>query len=436
MKKTLYTAFLVGFLLLGLVLSVGILIAGPSQPGANERLSPAPALWENRKLNDQFLTDTAAWFNDHFFGRQELISVNNLLNASLLGVSEKESVVLGTDGWLYYGSTIDDFTGQNPMTDRELSAAARNLELMAKYCAENGKRFAFMICPNKNSLYPDHMPNLGAISNTHDAQKLFGLLQNVTYIDLFSAFSAENEVLYFATDSHWHSRGAALGADLVNTAFGKPSSFYTGVFSQTADYTGDLYEMLYPAFQGAEPQSIYQGKLVFTFTSKATKPDSITLLTESEETGSLLAYRDSFGNLLFPYLASSYGEARFSRSTSYDLTLEADYVLVELVERNLRYLITYIPVMSSPVESIDVILDPIGEIHAERNPRASAPEGTCLWTGEVTYGAGDRIYVLCGGNYYEALQTADGFAVYLPDSQTPEAVIVPNSTSSTVYTIY
>lgn len=432
MKKFLYTAFLIVFLTLGLVLAAGITVMGPSQAGANERLSAEPSLFEDEMLNDHFLFDCAKWINDHFFLRQELISVNNSLNATVFHTSEKDSVILGSDGWLYYGSTLDDYTGQNPMTDRELSAAARNLELMAQYCAENGRNFTFVICPNKNSLYRENMPDFGVVSKIHDGQKLLSMLQDVTYIDLFSAFSAQDEVLYFQTDSHWNSRGATLGADLINASFGKGTNYFDGEFQYTENYTGDLFEMLYPAFSGTEVQPIYNGTLNYNFSSKATRPDSITLLTDSSASGSLLAYRDSFGNLLFPYLAASYGSARFSRSTSYDLTVEADYVLVELVERNLRYLITNVPVMPSPMVQVTPSGDPIGSITASNNTRANAPEGLSLWTGEVEYKAGDRIYILCSGSYYEAFQTADGFAVYLPSN--PEAIIVQNSTTTT-YTV-
>jgi hypothetical protein len=403
--------------------------AGPSEAGANERLSPAPVLWKDGQINDNFLFDTAVWFNDHFFLRQELISANNLLNTSLLQTSEKDSVILGTDGWLYYGSTLDDYTGRNPMSDRELSAASRNLELMAQYCAENNKRFTFMICPNKNSLYSGNMPDFGAVNLEHDGVKLLSLTENVTYVDLFEAFSQQDEILYFRTDSHWNSKGAALGADLINGSFGKTTDYFSGSFAQTNDYTGDLYEMLYPAFSGNESQPIYQGQLDFTFTGKQTRPDSITLLTQSSGSDSLLAYRDSFGNLLFPYLADSYGSARFSRSTSYDLTLDADYILIELVERNLRYLITYVPVMPSPVCQISSA-PPEGTTPVQRSTTKQVPQGTHLWTGNLDYNPGDRIYIESAGTHYEAFQTQDGFAVYLPEGQMPETVTIQNAQST------
>ena len=437
MKKIIPLIFIVLFLAMGLTLSLGISFVGPSQAGANERLSDPPALFsKDGTLNDRFLYDTSTWFNDHFFLRQELISFHNQLNASLFHTSEKDSVILGTDGWLYYGSTLNDYSGLDPMSDRELYAAARNLELMAEYCRNNGKSFAFMIAPNKNSLYPQNMPDYGAVSTCHDAKKILSMLEDVQIIDLFETFSAENEILYFQTDSHWNSKGAALGADLINQAFGKESAYYKAAFTQTTDYTGDLYEMLYPACIGHETQYHYQGNLNFTFASKATQPDSITLLTESPQSGSLLAYRDSFGNLLYPYLADSYGSVRFSRSTSYDLTPDYDHILIELVERNLRYLITYVPVMPSPARQISIPEYAEGSTILTQKPKANAPDGLTSWTGQLQTEADDHVYILCDATLYEAFLTADGFSVYLPQDATPTDVIVGNDLNTIRYTIH
>ncbi len=425
MKKVLQLSFIILILAMGLVLSVGILVCGPSQPGANEKLSATPAFQDkDGNWNDSFLKDTATWFSDHFFLRQELISVNNRISAVLFQTSGEDSVILGKDGWLYFDSTLDDYTGQNGMTDKELSAAAHNLELMAQYCREQGKDFAFIIAPNKNSLYPQFMPDYGVVSAEHDAQKLLSRLENTPVIDLFAAFGSQNEILYFKTDSHWNSKGAAVAADLINQRFGKDTDYFGSSYSCTNDYTGDLYTMIYPAFAGKEPQPHYDGELNFRFTSKATQPDSITLLTESDNSGSLLVYRDSFGNLLYPYLADSYGSVRFSRSTSYDLTLEADHIVVELVERNLDYLITYLPVMPSPVSTVAVPERVAGTLQITSNPRANTPDGCTQWTGLADYEAGDTIYVITENGAYITFQTKDGFGAYLPENEIPTDVVI------------
>lgn len=427
MKKNLNWAFTAIIMLLALSLAAGTLIAGPSKGGANEQLSAAPA-WTDKdgNWNPDFLTDTMTWYTDHFFLRQELISAGNWLKANLLGTSGAEGVLVGKNGWLYYADTLQDYTGTNPLTQRELFCIANNLALLAEYAESTGREFLFAAAPNKNSLYPENMPQTGVTAQQTDAERLYALLEQmgVPYADLHAAFTAEEEVLYFAHDSHWNSKGAALAADRINAAFGQNSAYFTDNFSSAKPYNGDLYEMLYPAFADTETDPVYGGELSFRYTSGATSADSITLQTQGQGCGKLLAYRDSFGNLLYPYLADTYGEARFSRSPVYDLTLDADYVLIQLVERNLRYLITYLPVIVSPARDIAIPAEASGSTHLHYENR-KAPEGYVYISGKVEAepDTDSKVYVVCGGVLYEALLHKDGFAVYIPEGMTPEGVV-------------
>ena len=418
-KKVLSWIFTAAVVLMSMTLTVGILFAGPSEAGANEVLSNAPQLKDkDGKLNDHGLNDTAKWVNDHFFGRQELISAHNKTVSTAFGVSAADDVIFGSNGWLYYASTLSDYTGVDALSRQEIRMAARNLALMQEYCQSQGREFAFMLAPNKNSLYPDDMPDYGVCNTSANAKLLMAELDalGVNYIDLFAAFGQQEEVLYFAHDSHWNSKGAALGADCINAAFGVESDYFSADFSQTEAHQGDLYEMLYPALTDKETNPVYGGSLEFTFASKATKPDSITLLTESEQSGSLLCYRDSFGNLLFPYLADSYGVCRFSRSVSYDLTQEGESVLIELVERNISYLYTNLPVMPAPQREISALPESSGTA-ALQNKSVKSPEGMFQVTGTLPAqaDADAPIYVICNGVAYEAFCQAGGkFGAYVP----------------------
>ncbi len=439
MKKNVFLAvFIALFLVLSLTLSVGMAVFGESQAGANERLTNAPELKDKEeKLNIDYLNHLQSWVNDRFFLRQELITLDNRLSAAAFGTSGADSVIVGKNGWLYYADTLNDYTGIKAMSDRELFSAAKNISLMAEYCAENGKDFAFVIAPNKNSLYPAYMPDYGVSADSTNAQRLMAMLEDVKTVDLFSGFREQDEELYFAHDSHWNSKGAALGADLINAAFGVESDYYSGDFSKTEPHDGDLYAMVYPALRDPEENPVYGGTLDYTFTSKATKPDSITLETAGNGSGRLLAYRDSFGILLFPYLADSFETAKFSRSTSYDLTGEADCVLVELVERNLSYLITYVPVMASPVRDIALPQSISGETDVTLLPKAKAPEGLVLAEGELPQApdADSDIYLVCGGKAYEAFCTATGYSVYIPEEGNPEYLVYTVSGETLAYKI-
>lgn len=84
----------------------------------------------------------------------------------------------------------------------------------------------------------------------------------------------------------------------------------------------------------------------------------MTITTESGVgTGALLCYRDSFGRNLYPYLAESFASAEFSRRNEYTAaTLPGGGTLViELVERNLRYLVEYDSLAPAPERDASLV---------------------------------------------------------------------------------
>lgn len=426
-NKILSASFVVLFLALCLSLSLGTWIFGPAEAAANERLAELPAFKTEEGINWDYLSQLQSYVNDRFFLRSRLITLDRRMS-NLLGVSGEDSVIAGKDGWLFFAQTLGDYTGTAPMSGRELFSAASNVALMEEYCRRTGKEFTFVVAPNKNSLYGQFMPDYGVTAGKSNAERFHELLDQlqVPYVDLFAAFEAEEEILYFAHDSHWNSKGAALGADLINRAFGVESNYFGADFSGSVPHEGDLYAMVFPGAADPETDPVYGGSLNYTFTSKATKADAVTLTTEGTGTGSLLCYRDSFGILLFPYLADSYGSAKFSRAVSYDLTGGENYVAIELVERNLRYLIQNVPVMPSPVRDLELPAAVSGSVQVTRDEKARTAEG-CVQLKSQLEAAPDAaacIYVVCDGTAYEAFCLEDnGFAVNVPAAATPECIV-------------
>ncbi len=427
-------------LVLCAALSLGMLAFGPAEAAANERLANKPKLQQKGKWNTNYLSDLANYVSDRFFLRQELITTRSRA-AALLGSSTVKDVLLGKDGWLYYAPTLGDYCGTERRSDGELAAAARDLALMQEYCEGMGARFLFVSAPNKNTLYPQAMPGYRA-SGLHDIHRLFPLLEaeGVHYADLYTEFATRQETLYFAHDSHWNSRGAALAADVINASFGRGSAYFAAPFEGETRHDGDLYEMLYPAAEDPETDPVCGLALRCTRQGSDTRPDSITINTVGGESGTLLAFRDSFGNSLYPYLADSFAKARFSRMTAYDLLLveelDADCVLVELVERNLSYLLQNVPVMPAPERPLPDRADAAGELSLTRKEADKAPEGCVLVQGKLEESmTGRRVYLSAGSRCWEAfLLEEGGFAAYLPADALPDMLWVQGE-ETTAFTV-
>ena len=441
MKKWPEIVFALLCLILCASLSLGMLAFGPAEAAANERLASKPKLIQKEKWNPDYLTDLVKYVGDRFFLRQELITARSRASA-LLGSSTVKDVVLGKKGWLYYAPTLGDYCGTDSLSDGELAAVVNNLALMQEYCEGLGCRFLFVSAPNKNTLYPDFMPGYRAAA-THDIHRLPPLLEaaGVSYADLCASFGQQPEILYFAHDSHWNSRGAALAADVVNAAFGRASDYFSRPFDREETHRGDLYEMLYPAAADPETDPVSSQGLRYTRQGSDTRPDSITINTSGEGDGTLLAFRDSFGNSLYPYLADSFGTARFSRLTAYDLLLAeemgADCVLVELVERNLVYLIQNVPVMPAPERPVPEPVMIVGEVSLERSEVGRGPEGCVLVRGTLDEGmVGQPIYLSAGSRCWEAFcLEGGGFAAYLPADALPDILWVQGKQTTTAFAV-
>lgn len=440
-KKFAYSAFTALILLLCLIPSLGMLLPKEAgQAGGNQALSRVPSLRDAEgNWNPNYLSQIQDYAGDNFHLRQEMITAWSALNAKGLQSSITEDVVLGTDGWLYFADTLPDYVGLDPMTDREIFAAARNLALISEYCEEQGARFLFTVAPNKNSLYWANMPDLTLPSarQPRDAKRLAEALaeQDVDYLDCFSLFRGQEEVLYFKTDSHWNGKGAALAADAVNGALGRSSGYFDGPFTQEEVHKGDLYDMLYPAGDGLEADQVYGGELAIEYDVPIRSAENLTIMTHGGGEGSLVMFRDSFGNNLYPYLADSFDAALFSRSMPYRLDLvsqrEADCVAAELVERNLRYLIQNVPVMPAPcrgTESPEGFTVYGSGVRFDAEPSEDLP-GYALVTGPSALAGQEfpeamtdspALVLASDGNYYEAFLLENGAAgLYLPEGVQP-----------------
>ena len=438
MKKHLpYAAFAVLFFLLCLIPSLGMLL--PQREGAaggNQALSRSPSLRNAEgNWNSEYLSQIQDYAGDNFFLRQDMITAWSALNAKVLGSSITEDVVLGSDGWLYFADTLPDYAGLAPMTEREIFSAARNLALISEYCGSQGAEFLFTVAPNKNSLYPEHMPAVPRNDSRSNADRLAESLarEGVGCLDLFSLFRGQAETLYFKTDSHWNGKGAALAADAVNEALGRSSNYFDGPFTPEERHKGDLYDMLYPAGDGLESDLVYGETLDFSYDAPIRSAENLTIMTHGGGEGSLVMFRDSFGNNLYPYLADSFGAALFSRSMPYRLDLaaqrEADYVAAELVERNLRYLIQNVPVMPAPGRGTE---KPEGftvygsGVNFDVEPSEDLP-GYVLVTAspalagrELPEAESPVLVSASDGTYYEAfLLEGGGAGLYLPEGVQP-----------------
>lgn len=352
-------AFVVAVAALAVVPFIGMAWAPTTQTTENRDLAPVPSLLADGSLNESYLSDWGTYFEDHFAYRNQLVSANSRLRALALGVSSTDSVVVGADGWLYYGGTLSDYCGWASLSDRALDNIAFNLSLMQGYCNAQGASFAVAIAPNKNTLYPDHMPYYYVSSDERNLPRLQEALERygVASADLQAAFQNQSETLYYLRDSHWNTKGALLACDEITALLDRqPASALLAEPDTVDGYIGDLNSMLYPT--GQVPEQDYSYDLPGWAYLEGNGVTESWVATEGSGSGSLLAFRDSFANNMIPFLASSYQSAYFSKLVPYDLTqvdsLGVSDVVIERAERHLSDLGEDPAIMPAPAVDLDV----------------------------------------------------------------------------------
>lgn len=416
--------------------SLGMLVTKQETSSENRQLSEFPSpKTEEGKINVEWLSQAGDYFQEHFAFRNELVTGNALLHGRLLETSTADGVIQGKNGWLYYKDSLDDYLGQDLLSDRSLFNIAHMLSMTQQALEEKGVNFLFTIAPNKNSLYGDNMPYYDKlkVSDQTNRENLESWLttEKVAYADLYQALMEEDEVLYHARDSHWNNKGAALAADVLMDALGKEHDSYEGEsYTVRRDYTGDLDTMLYPLASTADDEIYYDKETTYATVEEIQSnfDPRITTVNPVKE-GSLVMYRDSFGNALLPYMADAYANAYFSRGIPYQLmdveTHSADTVIIERAERFLPEMSQFPPVLTAKEISLtedQELRGSDGAVDVKIKPQGM----TAQLSGRIKEGLLDtdsRIYLKVNGSVYEAFPMDvkvgenlddNGFCLYLP----------------------
>ena len=312
---------------------------------------------ENGNFNTAILGQLGTWFENNYPFRNELIDADAIVRTEALGISNTSQVVVGADDWIYYAGTLGDYDGSATLPERELDNIAYNLSLVQAFCEDRGAQFVLAIAPNKNTIYPEYMPytHIGT-AEPHSIELLYSYLDDygVTYADLVGALRTSKDAgqtVYFKRDSHWNDIGALSAYYAILDEVELVHTSYAGRSFTTELHDGDIDAMLFPVVAEPEEAPVLEGGYDFTFVDT----DDVTadlIETEGPGTGTLLMFRDSFGNNLIQPMAESFEHAVFTKLIPYDLgkvdEVEPDLVVIERAERHLSGLEENPPILPAP----------------------------------------------------------------------------------------
>jgi hypothetical protein len=296
--------------------------------------------------------------------------------------------LIGKDGWMFYGdsknfisdNTIRDYKGENLFTDDQLKKIATNFQNQADWLEKQGKKFYITIAPNKNTIYPEYMPDnivKGEKSRMDQLIEYLSLNTDLTVIDyrnelLAAKAERPDELLCYKLDTHWTNHGGYIAykkiAETIKKDFPeipimqredyqidympsymKDMPWYLG-FYDTFKENGPVYTKLKKTtakLDKIETSESYTGVWFHTYTQPDGYHDMNWYCKFSNDAipnaPKIYFIRDSFSIATIPFLKESFSEASFRWTTDFTksqvLKDDPDIVVYEIVERLLGELI-------------------------------------------------------------------------------------------------
>lgn len=372
-------------------------------------LAQMPSLFqEDGSFNVDFPSLFEKYLSDNFSFREDVISTYGKVKYQVFNVSAEEQVIAGDDGWLYFSKTLDDYKGENQLTEYELDALCKTVDLIDEYTESQGADFVFMIAPNKNSVYPQNMPYYYTpAQGDTNLEKINKALENKDYyLDVKASLDLSQGQVYHKTDTHWNNLGAAQCYNAMMDGLPLPHTDYIqGGYKEENNWQGDLITMMLPNEETYDIQIVFNTPIEYEYISKFRTEEDLLIETYNQDgSGNILVYRDSFCNALLPLIANDFQYCKFSRVIPYRISTEFskqqyDVVVIEIVERNVSELLKGAPMITAPTRTLS---SDVQEIKASEEHTKKSIGAQHIYGSFESETIPKAIYVQCGDTVYEA----------------------------------
>ena len=161
------------------------------------------------------------YFNDYLPFKTELVKLKNLSDIFVFKNVISERVLLGKAKWLFvkWYNLIEQYIGIEGynFTENELEIAKNNLVHFRDELKKKDIDFIFMVCPDKQFIYSEYMPDYIKRKSTNRGTDFF--IEYIKNNSNIKVVYPKNELLkyknkyqlYYKYDSHWNNLGAYIG---------------------------------------------------------------------------------------------------------------------------------------------------------------------------------------------------------------------------------
>lgn len=404
-------------LALCIITGVSSFFGGADSSIEQRELTVFPSFIKNGKVNDNFDSELSDFLTEKMAFRSSAVKIKTAVMQKFFRSSAADNVIIGKNNWLYFSPSTDEYISANTLDERSIYNITDTLEQIDSYCNKRSVNFIFTVAPNKNTLYGDNMPLRFIRGENNNFDRLAAKLNNsnINFVDFHDFNKISADALYYKTDTHWNMMGAAAAFNLIMNEAGIEHTDYYNMETVESEKVGDLMKMLRPYDPEPEKEQIANYTFNYKYTSRFRNEEDINIKTENAGgNGSLLMFRDSFGNALLPYMAEQYKTAYFSRAVPVDLSSinQYDTVIYEIVQRNLKNILLYAPIMAA--EKCSLAVDKTEE-NADITVKTEQTELVHI------YGDIEEKYINTYSNIYICLTNRDGEDIFFRSFNISEA---------------
>jgi alginate O-acetyltransferase complex protein AlgJ len=311
------------------------------------------------------LTELSGWpeaftrsFADHVAFRSELVRWHAAVRVEWLKSSPTPDVLLGRDGWLFYGSdgAVEDYAASRPFSEPELAAWRTTLQNTQDWLDAHRVAYVFVVAPDKHWVYPELMPEgISWGPGPSRVDQLIGDLRThstVRVVDVRGALRAARgaERLYHLTDTHWNDIGAYVAYEQVMRALepqvGVGPRPRGELELRRIPRSGmDLARMLglgrvmVEDDLQLEPKGGRRSRVIEPARPGRALMDARVVTEGPAGAPRALVFRDSFGSAMIPFLSEHFSRAVYVWQNNFDTEIVLDerpaVVIQEWVGRHL-----------------------------------------------------------------------------------------------------
>lgn len=343
-----------------------VIIAVPSfgslpQPGqfwdASDASGPTGWIIETAKAMVKFPGEYSSYYHDHYLLHDWQVDLVRGLRLRWFEEKHFPNVLIGKEDWLFYSGegNIADFQCTSPFTPEELQRIRDRLLQVDATLQEQGIQFLLVIAPNKESVYPEYLPEgvaqIGDVCRIDQVVEMLSAEETLDILDLRAVIrEGKNQgQVYHRTDTHWNDLGALLATRALLSALqvDNPRLSIPELDQSTLQkerFSGDLARYLPLDERWIEEETVLVPLECSEAVLSQLDRNTIEAQIPDSTLPTALVFRDSFMDALIPLLSEHFSRTVYRHSFAVDMDLvqqqQPDIVIYEIAQRYLNMLLT------------------------------------------------------------------------------------------------